>query len=160
MREDLGSMRENFMRRIDELRQMENNPLEASAATPVESDLRANLEDLRLAVELLKSNAESRAENLSEQYDSAKAEYQVQWRVEISTLEDRMYTLLCDYGATLRDLPDNEYLTIVFSDLGEETETDTRTDKIHMLSKVNMAQCQSGSIDAAELQQLSSNYSY
>jgi len=54
MREDLGSMRENFMRRIDELRQMENNPLEASAATPVESDLRANLEDLRLAVELLK----------------------------------------------------------------------------------------------------------
>jgi hypothetical protein len=161
MREDLGEMRESLMQQIDELRQMDSELIEDSTtSSPAESDMRLSLESLKQAVEQLKTNAESRATNLSEQYESAKAEYEVQWRVEIANLETRLYALLCDYGATLRDLPGDEYLTIVFSDLGDESEADARTDKIHMLAKADMEQCQSGRIDASTLQQRSSSYSY
>ncbi len=162
MREELGSMREDMMQRIDDLRQMENEPpvVSVTATDEVQFDLRENIESLKLTLEQLKTNTAVRAANLSEQYESAKAKYEARWIVEISELEARLYALLCDYGATLRDLPDDEYLTVVFSDLGEKSETDARTDKIHILSKTDLSRCQSRGMDAVELQQRSSSYSY
>lgn len=166
MKEDLGLLRQNMMQHINELRQMNSDSTAESAAAteeldgPVKSELTENIESLKVAVEQLKTNAANTAAKLSDQYTAAKAQYEEQWVAEVKAMEYSLYGLLCDYGATLRNLPEDEHLTIVLKDLGEESEDEIRTDKIHVLSKADLSQCQAGDLDAAALEQRSISYNY
>jgi hypothetical protein len=61
----------------------------------------------------------------------------------------------------LRELPGDESISIILTGLGEDSEDDNRrTDKVHVLSKGDVLQCQNGDIDMATLQQRSTQYSY
>ncbi len=68
---------------------------------------------------------------------------------------------MCNYGSTLRALPENESISVILKGLGEdEVNANRRPDKVHVLSKIDVQQCQSGEIDVAELESRSAQYSY
>jgi altronate dehydratase len=68
---------------------------------------------------------------------------------------------MCNYGSILRELPENENISIILIGLGEESEESThRVNKVHIISKTSVLQCQSGEIDRLTLQQSSAQYSY
>ena len=166
LRQELDSMRESMAERMGDLRELQNNLSDQSVAEnealdeSAETSLRVNVEQMKLAMEQLKNSAAERALILNERYETARARYAEQWQGEVSNFENELYGLLCDYGATLRELPDDEYLTIVLKDLGAESEDKVRADKIHVLRKSDLARCQSGRIDSAGLQESSVSYSY
>ena len=84
----------------------------------------------------------------------------MEWNDSVAELEDNLYSTMCAYGATVKALPDNENITIVLAGLGGDSETNTKADKIHVLSKSDLLSCQSGAIDAAELVTQSKQYTY
>jgi len=162
MRRELYANREELMSGINELRQNVNNGTTEPLTVPedIEASLRDGIENFRTAADDFKSAAADQAENLSERYEAAKLAYENEWQVEVAEMESNLYGLLCDYGATLRDLPEDERLTVVFADLGISPESDNRSDRIHVLTKSDLARCQSGRIDPAELQERSFGYDY
>lgn len=135
----------------------------AGAATDqadASQDWQAKVDQLKAGFEQLVSSAAETASQLTEQYEDARIQYAEQWQAEVLALEESLYVLLCDYGASLRSLPENEHLTIVFPNLGDESSDQSPTDKVHVIRKSDLAACQSGDIDAVALKQRASIYSY
>lgn len=89
--------------------------------------------------------------------EALRARHQAEWQQQVTAFEQRLFDLLCDYGASLRLLPDDQYLTLVLSGLGGEDPA-RREDRLHVLSRESLLQCQRGEIDAAGLQQLALSY--
>ena len=67
---------------------------------------------------------------------------------------------MCDFGASLRELPDNENISVILVGLGEDGEDNRRTDKVHVYSVADLRACQRGNIDALALRERASAYSY
>ena len=84
-------------------------------------------------------------------------------RLEIQNLLDKFTIKQLQNFCTsyIGALPEDENISIILKGLGEDTETTTRRpDKIHILLKRNVQECQQGEIDIAELRGRSENYSY
>lgn len=162
MRRELDANKEELMSRINELRLNAYNGTPEPFSLPEDAELalQEGIENFKLAAERFETAVADRAANLVTQYDEAKVAYENQWQSEVAAMELNLYRLLCDYGATLRDLPEDERLTVVFPDLGVAPESEDRSDRIHVLTKSNLARCQSGRIDALELQEQSFSYNY
>jgi hypothetical protein len=165
MRNDLSQVKQDMTTRVEELQAMQRNLAAGGDARDqqiedIESGVRENIENMKEVVEGLRANAQGRATSLNQQYQSAKAQFDEQWAAQASELEANLYNLLCDYGATLKNLPEDENLTVVLKGFGNSVEDQLQSDKVHILSKADLSLCQSGSIDAASLQQRSSVYDY
>ena len=84
---------------------------------------------------------------------------EVQWQGELQSFEQKLFALVCDYGAALRALPDNEHLTLVLKGLGSENEN-RREDRIHVLAKEQLQGCLQGSVSSSALQSGALTYSF
>lgn len=130
----------------------------AGTATSAEQ-FQAALDQIEAAVAPLREAAASRAQELQVMAEQAKAEREVQWQRELVAFEDNLFTLVCNYAAGLRTLPDGERLTIVLKSLGDESES-RREDRIHVLRKADMQRCLQGEQAQDQLQASARTYSY
>ncbi len=110
-------------------------------------------------VEPVLAAAREQAAQLSAQAELAKQEREVQWQGELQSFEQKLFALVCDYGAALRALPDNEHLTLVLKGLGSENEN-RREDRIHVLAKEQLQGCLQGSVSSSALQSGALTYSF
>ncbi|MFT4887586.1 MAG: hypothetical protein ACJAY7_000097 [Pseudohongiellaceae bacterium] len=134
---------------------------ERSTAASVSSfDFKAEYEAFMVRVEPLKERALEKAADLQARSEQAQKEYAVRLEQEIEVFEIKLFATLCTYGATLRELPNTESVSIILKDLGEETERSKQSDKVHVVTKENLLKCQSGEIDAVSLLAKSTTYSY
>jgi hypothetical protein len=134
---------------------------ERSIAASVSSfDFKAEYEAFMVRVEPLKERALEKAADLQARSEQAQKEYAVRLEQEIEVFEVKLFATLCTYGATLRELPNTESVSIILKDLGEETERSKQSDKVHVVTKENLLKCQSGEIDAVSLLAESTTYSY
>lgn len=123
-------------------------------------DLKAQFNAFMAGVEPLKQQALAKAAELQALSEQAQTEYAAQLDADITSFQTKLFSTLCTYGATLRELPSDENLSIILDDLGEETERPSLTDKVHVVSKNELLKCQSGDINAAELLAQSISYDY
>jgi len=166
MRAEIANLRDEMQSNLDELREIErsirsgNNQDGDAVATEDVSQLRITLDEILARIEPLQERALVQAADLSERTEIARQEYAAQWQQDVIELETNLYAAMCDYGSTLRELPETESISIILTGLGEEAEDNRRTDKVHVFSKADVLQCQSGEIDLATLQQRTIQYSY
>ena len=103
----------------------------------------------------------SKAEQLKRQTELAEQRYVERWHEDVSEFEESLYIAMCNYGATLRELPNDESISIILKGLGEDDANSNRQpDQVHVLSKIDVQECQNGAIDVAELRERSTQYSY
>jgi hypothetical protein len=162
---ELEVMRKNMHENIDQIGALEQEIRVASAAIDqagsVESEVSSRLDQLLGKIEPLRQRAMSRAVELKAETELAEQRYIARWHDEVSEFEQNLYMIMCNYGSTLRALPEDENISIILKGLGEDSETITRRpDKIHILLKRDVQECQQGEIDIAELRERSEHYSY
>ena len=118
------------------------------------------LGELAAEMELLRSRAETLAEDLRQRSESAQAERAERWREDVTALEQRLALAMCDYGASLRELPAEESVTVILAGLGDESNGGGRADVVRTFSKADLLQCAGGGIDPVTLGERSGRYSY
>lgn len=117
------------------------------------------LANIVAAAEPLRTAANEQAEQLSALAEQAQRERDQQWQQELVVFEQKLFTLVCDYGAALRALPANEHLTLVLKGLGDVSEN-RREDRIHVLDKAQLQGCMQGDFGASQLQSSALTYSF
>jgi len=167
LRAELDIMRERLQENIGRLSQFEeelrreSENLGTSESVITESEVSLRLDDLVARLEPLREQAMSKAEQLKRQTELAEQRYVERWHEDVSEFEESLYIAMCNYGATLRELPNDESISIILKGLGEDDANSNRQpDQVHVLSKIDVQECQNGAIDVAELRERSTQYSY
>lgn len=161
---EIEALREASVQRTAEIREMVNN-LQASenegeGFEVAESSLQEQFDSLLAAVEPLKLQALAKAAELKAQSEQAQADFLLQLEADIVDFEHELFASLCAYGATLREVPEGEKVSLVLTGLGEDDENSERADKIFVVNKLDLNLCQNGDLDASELQAKSIVYTY
>ncbi|MBT3530755.1 MAG: hypothetical protein HOF74_04495 [Gammaproteobacteria bacterium] len=166
IREQLEDLRDEMTQSQRELRGLIEELQSASevSAEVVDPDsnteMESTLDRMYSQLEPLKDRAVEFAGDLRQRAEQAELDYANRWQDELIQFEDRLYQAMCEYGATLRELPDDEHVSVILSGLGEEIEENRLTDKVFIFSKTDITACQSGDIDLATLRTRSIQYSY
>ena len=173
LQQELDSLRAQTSEKMTEMRALlassaeqaasaeQDSTNERSVAASVSSfDFKAEYDAFMVRVEPLKERALEKAADLQARSEQAQKEYALRLEQEIEAFEVKLFATLCTYGATLRELPNAESVSIILEDLGEETERSKQSDKVHVVTKENLLKCQSGEMDAVSLLAESTTYSY
>ncbi len=164
MQLEIEALREASLQRTAEIRDMVNNlqsgGTESVDSQAAESDLQTEFENLLSAVEPLKQQALAKAAELKARSEQAQADYARQLELDIVAFESQLFESLCAYGATLREIPDGENVSLILSDLGDDSLNGERSNKVFVLKKADLDRCQSGDLSASALQEIAAVYSY
>ena len=165
LRQELDSLGQQLGESLQRLRQLESDVADnaepgSTEAEPLSPGTEQRMEQLRLALEDLGEQAQQKSAELSEQYQQAKEEYRQRWQQDILAFEDSLFSVLCDYGATLRALPADEHVTVVLVGLGADTEQALPADRLHVVAKADLLSCQAGELDWQALRQRAASYNY
>lgn len=158
LRLEIESLRRENRAGVERLREL-TEELSAGAAEQGERFERA-LNELNGEMGQLRKRAEEMADDLREQSESAQAERAERWRHDVAGLELGLTAAMCEYGASLRELPANENVTVILNGLGDESSSGGRADLVHNFSKSDLLLCAEGDIDPAALAERSGRYSY
>ncbi|MBZ9611256.1 hypothetical protein [Rheinheimera maricola] len=91
---------------------------------------------------------------LEEQRAKQLAEQQQQTAAMLKTVGEKFSQVLCDYGASLRDMPDNEYVTLQVNNRGSEGRY------YWVVKKTDINQCMTGKIKAKDLLAKTTSYQF
>lgn len=160
-REDLDAMRAAIAARLEELRALEQQARQTATAgsEQARAALSEQLETLLAQIEPLREQAMAQARELQARMNEAEQRYAERWQEDVLAFEAGVYTAMCDFGASLRLLPEDESVAVVLNSLGEESADNRPTDRVHVLSRADIQDCSRGDIDASELRQRSLAYS-
>lgn len=98
--------------------------------------------------------AELSRKQLEEQRAKQLAEQQQQTAAMVKAVGEKFSQVLCDYGASLRDMPDNEYVTLQVNNRGSEGRY------YWVVKKAEINQCMTGKIKAKDLLARTSSYQF
>ncbi|MEX0964813.1 MAG: hypothetical protein WDZ52_12310 [Pseudohongiellaceae bacterium] len=164
LRADLEALRADVREKMQGLREVEaeirESTVQAIADSNLEQQMRDKLDAIMAEIEPLRQQAIDKATDLKQRRDQAELAYAQGWQRDVVAFEDKLYQAMCDYGSTLRELPDGQRVSIILTGLGEQLEDQRRRDKIHVFNKGDLQDCQSGTISAATLRERSEQYSY
>lgn len=161
--QDLDALREEMQGEFERLRAIEDELRQGAAASAdriAEADIKVSLDNVLARLEPIRDRAIAKAEELRERSQIAEQEYAARWQQQVAVFEVNLYSAMCDYGSTLHELPNNEHVSVILTGLGADSGESRRTDKVHVFNKSDMLLCQSGEIDAQQLQERSQQYSY
>ncbi len=157
LREQIESLRQQNLAVSDRLRDL-TEELRRNATADSES-FQTALYAINGEMNELRRQAQDLAADLRQRSESAQASRMERWRGEVAALEQRLASALCGQGASLRQLPERETITIVLTGLGEPTSARPATDLIHTYARSDLLGCANGVIDPATLTERSNPYS-
>lgn len=158
LRLEIENLRRENRDGVERLREL-SEELSAGAVERSERFEQA-LGELTTEMEQLRERAEAMAEDLREQSESAQLERAARWQQDVAGLELRLTGAMCEYGASLRELPANENVTVILNGLGDESASGGRADLVHTFGKADLLLCAAGEIDPAALGERSGRYNY
>jgi hypothetical protein len=155
MRDAAKDMRD-ARRVIRDLSQVDKDASESAAAQSAQQLAAAQAKLAQAQQKMDTARAELRSsKGQIEQRSSARKQAMQQVRAErIAAFEQTFVQTLCDYGDTLRDLPNNEHISVIMVGGG-----DNDSDKIHVFRKQDVVRC-NGEQGASELLTKAISYSF
>lgn len=111
-------------------------------------------------LQLLQSRLGEQVEMLDQRRQLAEQLGREQAELAFEIFQTRLFELLCDYGAGLRGLPDQESINIILIAAGEPFVDNKRRDIVYRLDKDALMDCQQGRLTALDLQSAASRYQY
>lgn len=160
LRDEIAELRDEMRTQFARLREVEETAKRSSAVGIEQENMQALLDNVLASLEALRGRAVAKAEELRERSRVAEQAYAASWQQEVFDFEDKLYGAMCNYGATLRELPVGENVSVILTGLGDDTGDKRRTDKVHVFAKADLVACQNGTIDRLVLQQRAKHYSY
>ena len=165
LRAELEAMRESMQENLEQISLLEDEIRNAGTLTATtdsnESDINSRFDLLLESIEPLRQQAILKAAELKAETELAEQRYTERWHEEVREFEQNLYVVMCNYGSTLRALPEGEKFSIILKGLGEDSATTTRRpDKVHVIHKLDVQQCLQEEISIAELVDRSKQYSY
>ena len=125
-----------------------------------ERDFDHRLSTLIETIEPLKELAVEKAEQLKERAQIAKQDHITKWEGSVLEFEMSLYKYVCDSRLFLQSVPLDENVTFLLKGLGEESESLAgHSDKLHVLTNLDVKECQTANIDPSELLDLAHQYS-
>lgn len=164
MMQRLNEQRERFGERRQELQSLRNRvTADTSPGQSIDDDTVASwkqsFDELITKMEPVRDAVLTTAAEVKQMSDVASAEHEQEWLRNLATFETNLFSVICDYSAALRALPEDQHLTIVLKGLGASSD-ERREDRIHVLDKADMQRCQAGEINSAQLQRGAQTYSF
>ena len=98
--------------------------------------------------------AELSRKQLEEQRAKQLAEQQQQTAAMVKAVGEKFSQVLCDYGASLRDMPDNEYVTLQVNNRGSDGRY------YWVIKKADINQCMTGKMKAKDLLAKATSYQF
>ncbi len=164
LQQEIDALREATQQRSAEIRDivnsLQNSFADANAQNEAESELQQELDRLLSEVEPLKQQALAKAAELKSKSEQAQKDFSAQLDLEIAEFEQSLFNALCAYGATLREVPAQEYVSVILVGLGKDSNEGEKPDKVFVVKKSDLVSCQSGVIDAPALLAAAVSYSY
>lgn len=165
LNEQINSIRSDISASIAELRQIEQEVrVQASNSTATEdsadSPLSMRLEELLQRMQPLRDQALSMAQDLKARSEQAEQDYALAWREDLAAFEADLYQTLCEYGSTLSVIPEDQNISLILKDLGEDRGENRRTDQVHVVRKSDISACGRGDFDSDSLRERATRYSY
>ncbi len=168
---EIESMRDTVAVSIAELRGIErevrnqagsSTTLDSAVSTISSSDnsLAVRLDDLLQRIEPIQNQALSMAQDLKARSEQAEQDYALAWQADLVEFEILLYETLCEYGGTLSVIPEDQNVSLILKDLGEDRGDNRRTDQVHVVRKADITSCGSGDFDGTELARRATRYSY
>ena len=140
-----------------ELRDIEFNQTLSKLDNEQQQELNMLQQKTRVLQEKLaeaSKEAELSRKQLEQQRATQLAEQQQQTAAMLKTVGEKFSQVLCDYGASLRDMPDNEYVTLQVNHRGSNGRY------YWVVKKTDINQCMSGKIKAKELLAKANSYQF
>lgn len=129
--------------------------------TKLDKEQQQELQTLQQKTKLLQEKlaevskeAELSRKQLEQQRAKQLAEQEQQTAAMVKTVGEKFSQVLCDYGASLRDMPDNEYVTLQVNNRGSEGRY------YWVVKKADINQCMTGKIKAKDLLAKTSSYQF
>ena len=165
LNERINGVREDISASITELREIEQEVraranTEAVAADTADSSLSERLEELLQRMQPLRDQALSMAQELKARSEQAEADYALAWREDLVAFEANLYQTLCEYGSTLSAIPEDQNISLILKDLGEDRGENRPTDQVHVVAKSDISACGRGEFDSSSLRERATRYSY
>lgn len=168
---EIENMRDTVSINIAELRGIERevrdqagSSIEAdsavSEANRTNNSLAMRLDDLLQRIEPIQNQALSMAQDLKARSEQAEQDYALAWQADLVEFEVLLYETLCEYGGTLSVIPEDQNVSLILKDLGEDRGDSRRTDQVHVVSKADITSCGNGNFDDTELAERATRYSY
>ena len=145
---------------VERLRELTEELRDGTAAAEQGERFEQALGEMSAEMDQLRERAEELAEDLRERSENAQTERAARWRQDVAALEQRLLGAMCRYGASLRELPADENVTVILNGLGDESATGGRADLLHTFSKADLMLCANGELDSEALGGRSGRYSY
>lgn len=144
VRENAEEMRELRRRVRDlELAQRSAEGADGEAITKELEQARQELKETEQALETARAEIAEARQEVRKKVEVRKAERAEMLQARLASFEQTMASTLCDYGRTLRALPESEHVTFVLEGAGQEDKGGK--DKIYIFSKRQLEQCESPS---------------
>jgi hypothetical protein len=159
MRDEIAELKQSLSDQMDKLGDIEAGVRNQTSDTD-NSGFDAMMLELTAKTEELRDQAVAKANELKQRNELAQQQYAEGWQLEVEQFETNLYAAMCDYGATLRELPETENVSVILEGLGPETDSNRRTDRIHVFSMSDLMQCQASEIDVTTLRNRATQYSY
>lgn len=161
---EIAVMRESLDDHMANLRQLEQDIRErlVTNRTAVETgeSFSARLDAVLQSLEPIKDQALAKADSLRVQVEQAEQDYAQAWQRDLQIFRQDLYQTLCDYGDTLDALAPDDSISVILKGLGEEQGENRRTDLILIVSNAQVGACAAGEIDARDLQESATSYTY
>lgn len=164
--QQMQSLRAQLAQRLSEVEALRQEIRERALqndALPGE-DIQARWGQTRAQLEAelaaLREQVAEQARELQQRNEALEAERLAQWQQNVAMLEDRVFVLLCDYAAGLRNLPADQHLTLMMTGLGEQTVEGRRPDRVHVFRKSDLQACQRGELDADDMRSRAVSYDF
>lgn len=168
---EIETMRDTVAINIAELRGIEREVRDQASSTVsatavaetsanTESTLAVRLDDLLQRIEPIQDQALSMAQELKTRSEQAEQDYALAWQADLVAFEALLYDTLCEYGGTLSVIPEDQNISLILKDLGDDRGDNRRTDQVHVVRKSDISSCGRGEIDAVALADRATRYSY
>lgn len=115
-------------------------------------------ERLRKEIDALRAQVEQQTKEMTSRMEALRKEQLAEHGKRLNDFEGRLIDTLCEFGGSLRTLPDNEHLTIILRN-ADRTGERTR-DRIYVFRKSDLIACRNGSITKDQLMKKGNIYAF
>lgn len=81
------------------------------------------------------------------------------WNLKLATFESTLLSVLCEYGGSLRGLPDDQYVSVVLEKANRSSDGKVQ-DRVFVFKKTDLLACRDGRISLENLKAKAAPYSF
>ncbi len=152
---EIQKLKEDYEKLANEARAKAQETREQLLSDELAKESREKMEaELAALKDTMQRNAE---ENLAKIKEIQK-EQRSTWAARVEAFEEELIKVLCEYGSTVYQLPDNEHFTVILSN-ADRSENNPQ-DKVFVFKKSDLLSCRDALLTPAELKTRSHTYTF